>query len=133
MTITTIYKCDRCGKEQDTHNQFWVVGVAVKHYDFDSNRSMDFHGAKTLHVCRPCLESFGIFAKDKPSEPETPQTIESLMRQIIGLAQPLDAVEALREGRDSKQFREYPNRYPDDYRARVDRLLAALDKEEPGR
>ena len=43
----------------------------------------------------------------------------------------LDCVEALREGRDTNQFKEYPNRYPEDYRCRVDRLLAALDKEEP--
>ena len=38
-----------------------------------------------------------------------------------------DAAEALREGRDTKQLREYPNRYPQDYASRVDAALAKLN------
>ena len=28
MSVQTIYKCDKCGKEQETREQFWVVGVS---------------------------------------------------------------------------------------------------------
>ena len=86
MTITTIYKCDKCGNEQPTREQFWVIGVAVRHEGNYGSRTMDIQGERQMHVCRPCLESFGIYAKEKPQEPETPVTIETLMRQIIELA-----------------------------------------------
>ena len=29
MSVRTIYKCDKCGKEQETHEQFWKVGVVA--------------------------------------------------------------------------------------------------------
>lgn len=83
MSIRTIYKCDKCGNEQATAEQFWTVGVSAKHHMYGSNN--DFVAGKSLEVCRPCLESFGIHVQKKPGEttPSPVPSVEDLIREII--------------------------------------------------
>ena len=78
--ITTIYKCDKCGNEQTTKEQFWTVGVIAT----TSHSSSGALPIKSIHVCRPCLESFGIYVQKKKDEllPKPP-TVEELIREII--------------------------------------------------
>lgn len=88
MTITNIYKCDKCNNEQPSREQFWKVGISARHYGAPTygGGCMEIIGEKFIDVCRPCLESFGIYTKTKPTEPSTPETIERHMRRIIELA-----------------------------------------------
>lgn len=78
--ITTIYKCDKCGNEQDTDEQFWTVGITARtkwHQDMDATE-------RSIQVCRPCLESFGIHVSQKKDKPlPAPPTVEELIREII--------------------------------------------------
>jgi hypothetical protein len=84
MSIQTIYKCDKCGAEQDTYEQFWAVGIAALHFPLNTERS--FLADKSIQVCRPCLESFGIHVTKKPSAPvPKPPTVEELIREILQL------------------------------------------------
>ena len=53
--ITTIYKCDKCGLEQTTNDQFWNVGVAAQHTNYTFKNTQYVTG-KTMQVCRSCLE-----------------------------------------------------------------------------
>lgn len=81
--IKTIYKCDKCGNEQDNEEQFWAVGVTaelVKYVD-----KMFIAPKISIQVCRTCLESFGIHAKPKPEnlEQEKLPTIEELIVEIV--------------------------------------------------
>lgn len=81
MSIRTIYKCDRCAGEQDTPAQFWTVGVFA---NCQSN-SRDFVSSEhKMHVCRPCLESLGIYVRkqDMPTG-VPPPTLEDLIREIV--------------------------------------------------
>lgn len=83
MSVRAIYTCDKCKKEQDSDFQFWTVGVTANHGVTPSNH---FVAQKSLQVCRPCLEGFGIFVqtRGKPdkSEPKTP-TLEELIMEIV--------------------------------------------------
>lgn len=79
--ITTIYKCDICGLEQDDNKQFWTVGVTASYQGYSS---MSFVENKYLEVCRPCLESLGIYVQKKKDDSlPNPPTIEELIREII--------------------------------------------------
>ena len=87
MSVKTLYICDKCGGTQETADQYWFVGVTA-------NRGIHPEGRlyvkdKHMHVCRPCLESFGIHVMQKPSDPPNPQppTVEELIREIISLVQ----------------------------------------------
>lgn len=80
--IRTIYKCDKCGNEQKDKNQFWTVKVNVTSGDLPYLGSL----VKSIEVCRPCLESFGINVIEKKNAP-TPKhpTVEELIREIINM------------------------------------------------
>lgn len=87
MSITTIYKCDRCGAEQSTSNQFWTVGVVAKHGHDTFQWYDSFTDGKVIQVCRPCLGDLGIFVHPREKAPEnTPVTIEALIREIVNEA-----------------------------------------------
>lgn len=88
MSRKTIYTCDKCKSEQLTPEQFWTVGVQANHYPTASG-TYDFVEGKKLEVCRPCLESFGIYVRTRENEPKpTVPTVEELIRQILELVQP---------------------------------------------
>jgi len=81
MSITIIYKCDKCGNEQTTKDQFWHVEIVTSHY---SSKCIQ----KEIDVCRPCLESFGINVPEEKEEAlPPPPTVEDLIREIISLVQ----------------------------------------------
>lgn len=67
MSVRTIYTCDKCGSEHDSAKGFWRVGIMASPYDRPSSYTTTTTGAE-MQVCRPCLESFGIFAKKKEIE-----------------------------------------------------------------
>lgn len=57
MSVKTIYTCDKCGNEQFTKDQFWVVGVSAA--SLGERVGIGYVKDKLIHVCRPCLDSFG--------------------------------------------------------------------------
>ena len=83
MSIETFYICDKCGKKQTDNKQFWTVGVSARP---DVHPSNHFIEGKYLHVCRPCLESFGLYVQKKPEHEINPPkipTVEELIVEII--------------------------------------------------
>jgi len=85
LSIQTIYKCDRCGAEQSTAEQFWTVGVVARHGHDQPNRWVTSTDGKEMQVCRPCLEAMGIYTKKQMNQPDAPpiQTMEDLIREIV--------------------------------------------------
>ena len=78
--ITTIYKCDKCGNEQNNNNHFWTVGITAT----TSQSSSGTFPIKSMNVCRLCLESLGVYVTKKADEPlPAPPTVEELIREII--------------------------------------------------
>lgn len=85
MSSRTIYKCDKCGVEKDSRDQFWFVCVlissdmfpTVQHYGSWSHRK---------EWCRSCVESAGmlprVVLKDVPISEPAP-TLEDMFREII--------------------------------------------------
>ena len=82
MSITTIYKCDKCGNEQDNRDQFWNVEISISAHYYSKQSQ------KAIDVCRQCLESFGILVRreNKATLPPPP-TVEDLIREIIAMVQ----------------------------------------------
>ncbi len=81
--ITTTYTCDKCGKSVVYPEQLWYVRVQ---YCCDH----DFYGTggsstKTLHWCRPCLETTGIIpcSQKAPIPDEKKLSLEDLIREIV--------------------------------------------------
>lgn len=62
MTVKTIYICDKCGNEQDSPHDFWIVDVTARYSTYPNNTFVD---NEHLRVCGPCLESFGIHIQTK--------------------------------------------------------------------
>ena len=86
--VKIIYICEKCGHEQLTGDQFWTVGVQATHHN-DAASPGCYVAGKSLQVCRPCLESFGIYVRQKPNEPPVPiPSTEELIREIIARCQP---------------------------------------------
>lgn len=84
MAFKTIYTCDKCGHEQETPDGFWTVGVSASHSIGVPNNH--FVEGKHMHVCRPCLESFGINVLTKPEHEQNPPqipSVEDLIREIV--------------------------------------------------
>lgn len=90
--ITTAYICDKCKQEQTDTRQFWEVGVVTNNVnlmnDYGHVRSERLEaGPFRMHVCRPCLESFGINVSVKQDEPVPARpTLEELIREIVAEA-----------------------------------------------
>ena len=86
MSVQTIYKCDKCGAEQGTVDQFWTVGVFAHVYNGSLNTySPAIDGDYKMQVCRKCLEEFGIHASNRPpKEPaRAPITLEDLIIELV--------------------------------------------------
>lgn len=85
MARKTIYKCDKCGAEQETPVQFWTLQVTARTEggEFESSVS-----GLRIEVCRECLEKYGIYSKQKPKQTpeENKVTIESLIKDLINNA-----------------------------------------------
>lgn len=80
--IVTIYKCDRCGAEQGSREQFWTVGVSAS-----CSLALPPHEPykKQIQVCRPCLDVLGIFVKEGATDDSVRHvpSVEELIREII--------------------------------------------------
>lgn len=86
MSVRTIYKCDKCGAEQSTADQFWVVGVIAHVRNGSINTYSPFVSQDhKMEVCRKCLESFGIHVQHRgPKAPmPKPPTLEDLIIQLV--------------------------------------------------
>lgn len=80
--ITTTYKCDRCGHEQNTNDQMWTIKVFIDHHGHDSQWS--FNKINVLW-CRACVDEVGFLGK--PSTPNVQEatrgTLEDSFREIV--------------------------------------------------
>lgn len=83
MSITTIYRCDRCGQEQQTKDQIWQVQVTIGSIG-------DPHGQNKKHIadwCRKCAEAARLLPnylhKEANEELPPPPSLEDLVRQIV--------------------------------------------------
>lgn len=78
ITTITVYKCDRCGAEQNTSEQFWSVGIVAGQDSITPQyKPMD----RQMHVCRKCLNELGVFSSSKSKEEKVPM-IEGLIREV---------------------------------------------------
>ena len=83
--IKTSYICDRCKAEQPTDDQFWKIGVfaapvAAPLYSYFKSEVAN----RSLQVCRPCLEYFGILVQKKPNEVSTLiHTTEDILLELL--------------------------------------------------
>lgn len=83
MAVITIYKCDKCGKEQTNPQQFWTVGVTANPQVYSSDQ---FVPKRSMHVCRDCLDGMGVYVEHyrAPEEkPPEPPTTEDLIRELV--------------------------------------------------
>lgn len=76
--ITTIYKCDRCGHEQPTNEQFWILQVEAR-----LSGTGWASWTRYMHVCRPCLEFFGVHDREPEVREAPPPTLEELIIEIV--------------------------------------------------
>lgn len=84
MAITTIYKCDLCGHEQDNANQMWNVGImftSSPHLPTVSNS----HIRKMALWCRTCMVKHHLLGDEKGKEvaPPIAPTLEEMIREIM--------------------------------------------------
>ena len=85
MSIKTIYTCDKCKNEQESQQQFWSVGIVANCPPSESS-TYTITGL-TIQVCRPCLDSFGIYVSEKKRKESgiVYPTIEDLFREILDI------------------------------------------------
>lgn len=84
--IKTIVTCDNCHNVITDVNQIWSVGITVKNGTSLYNGSYrDF--LKAAQWCRPCMVVAHLLPNCDDVEPEkmpeTPPTIEELVRDIV--------------------------------------------------
>ena len=97
--ITTTYKCDRCGHEQNDNKQMWEVAVSVQHLDSTTRVKREFHylSKHTPIWCRACIDALGLLSGWKPLEDASQTvapTLEDQIREVIR-----DEIEAATGGR----------------------------------
>ena len=94
MSQRHVWKCDRCGKEQETDEQMWEVSVDVR-YIGQSKRSNYERPKHRREWCSDCVDSIDLLkaqASDwekklaadngNPPPPEPP-SIEDFLREIV--------------------------------------------------
>lgn len=84
MSITTTFKCDRCGHEQLTGVQMWHVAVVCVH--FPEVPKATLWPGKVPLWCRACCEQIGLLVREalpKDAAPPHPPTFEDQIRAII--------------------------------------------------
>ena len=85
MSVVVKRFCDKCKKEVLEKDQLWNVEIRA---ECEERVSQFNYPCKTIQVCRPCLESFGIYVVEKPGvEKPKPSSVEDLVREIIALVQ----------------------------------------------
>ena len=83
--IKTPYICDRCKAEQPTDVQFWKLGVFAAPVAAPSYTYFKAEVAnRSLQVCRPCLEYFGILVQKKSNEaPPSTRTTDDILLELL--------------------------------------------------
>lgn len=89
--IKTTYTCDRCKKDQPERKDVYEIKLTAEggSYAYSTGRFNSIAAFQSgAHWCRACLIETGFFtwttAEAKP--PETPPTLEEMIRQIIATA-----------------------------------------------
>lgn len=78
--ITTVtYKCDCCGAEQTTPTQFWQLNLYARAIELQES-STPRTPTRTAHVCRNCLEEFGLYQQPPNVEEPTPGPFTIIQR-----------------------------------------------------
>ena len=93
MSKVTIYKCDKCGKENTDPDELKLItiGVGIKSISYSSNyRDQGFNLydplRREMEVCNICLEKLGFVHKkvNEYTEIEQPYpSLEDMVREII--------------------------------------------------
>lgn len=81
MGIATIYKCDKCGNEQSTPEQFWKLGLTARCMSLGGSHATN--DINCMYVCRPCLEALGIYVRQPKADAPPPPTLEDIIREIV--------------------------------------------------
>lgn len=86
MIYDPIRECDKCKRKVEKDEQFWALNLRAQERSTRYKNIEDEYPTRSIDVCRPCLESFGIYTRNKP-EPEklTPPGIEAMLREILSL------------------------------------------------
>lgn len=84
MSIRTIYKCDKCGKEQETNNQFWFLKLIANCGESPASGYTHSTPVHQMQVCRECLEAFGIHVTRKEIQPQVQYpTFEDIVYDMV--------------------------------------------------
>ena len=84
MSTIVINKCDKCGNEFKS-TELFKVGVFA--YPFTGSiNTYSPHVTKdhVMDVCRPCINSYGIFVAERDRLPDSsPPTLEDIIIDIV--------------------------------------------------
>lgn len=84
--ITTTYKCDRCGHEQQSDaspRQLWQIGIRFVTMP-SSLRGYDGRCGEDQLWCRNCLETIGAVPRVNSAAPiPAPPSFEDLIRELV--------------------------------------------------
>jgi hypothetical protein len=87
MSITTIYKCDRCGAEASTNEHMYIVEVRFSSVAQQYRFSAEMQVAKKIDCCKPCAQALALVKmpeRPKGADPAPAElTFEELVREII--------------------------------------------------
>lgn len=83
--ITTTYKCDRCGHEQNKPDQMWDIMLCFRHHENSEMRLNIYSGDRKAIWCRECVKLFPTIASfaPNPAEGKSAPTLEETIREII--------------------------------------------------
>lgn len=84
MARITKYTCDKCGHEQPTGEQMWMVAVTYTHVSGGQIGSAAVH--KEEMRCRNCTENLGIppvSVRRQAPPPPTTSTFEGIIHELI--------------------------------------------------
>lgn len=83
MSITTIYRCDNCGHEQQTKDQMWRVRVDIRPLSLPDGQTT-VHSAEWCRKCAEAVHLLPNWQHEKAKEElPPPPTLEDLIRQIV--------------------------------------------------
>lgn len=84
MATTTTYKCDKCGAEQATADQFWHISVLL------TSKPLGYSSAypsatRKIEVCRACVLALGLLPPSigDGTKAPVPPTTEELILKVL--------------------------------------------------
>lgn len=85
MPIITTYKCDKCGSESHSADDYFSIGVFWSVYPRGIN-AYDVQGKPNKIWCRDCMGEAGLVSlrsKTKVVTPPAPPNLEDLIRELV--------------------------------------------------